>query len=75
MKTRVINSILVAEYDPELHMQVIREEALEEGIEIGMEKGMQKEKLGLALSFKKLGVAIEKIIQATGLSREVIEHL
>ena len=64
MKTRVINSMLVAEYDPELHMQVIREEALEEGIEIGMEKGMQKgmekEKLGLALSFKKLGVAIEK---------------
>ena len=48
-------------------MQVRLEEAREDG--------MQKEKLGLARSFRELGVAIEKIMQATGLSREVIESL
>ena len=33
--------MLYAEYDPEVEMRVVREEALEEGMEIGMEKGME----------------------------------
>ena len=63
--------MLNLEYLREFEMQVRLEEAREDGIQ----KGIQKEKLGLARSFRELGVAIEKIMQATGLSREVIETL
>ena len=59
--------MLNLEYLREFEMQVRLEEAREDGI--------QKEKLGLARSFRELGVAIEKIMQATRLSREVIESL
>ena len=55
----------------ELNMQVRLEEA-REGVR---EEGREEEKLGLARSFRELGVAIEKIMQATGLSKEVIETL
>ena len=75
MKTRVIDNMLIAEYDPELHMEVRLEEAREDAREEGREEGREEEKLGLARSFRELGVAIEKIMQATGLSKEVIESL
>ena len=55
--------MLNLEYLRELEMQVRLEEAREE------------EKLGLARSFRELGVTIEKIMQATGLSKEIIETL
>ena len=55
----------------ELNMQVRLEEAREEA----REEGREEEKLGLARSFRELGVAIEKIMQATGLSKEIIETL
>ncbi len=63
--------MLNLEYLREFEMQVRLEEAREDG----REKGREKEKLGLARSFRELGVAIGKIMQATGLSKEVIESL
>ena len=67
--------MLNLEYLREFEMQVRLEEAREDGIQEGRKEGIQKEKLGLARSFRELGVAIEKIMQATGLSKEVIETL
>ena len=47
----------------------------EEGIAEGVAKGEREEKLRNAKSFKDLGVDIEKISKATGLTKEEIERL
>lgn len=47
----------------------------EEGIAEGVAKGEWKEKLRNAKSFKDLGVDVEKISKATGLTKEEIERL
>ncbi len=46
-----------------------------EGIQEGIQKGMQQGKLETARSFKSIGVEIDKIATATGLSKEEIESL
>lgn len=51
------------------------EQGLEKGLEKGMEKGMEAAKLEDARQFKSLGVALETIIKATGLAREIVEKL
>ena len=63
------------------------EKGMKKGMEEGMEKGLQKgkaegkaegrqeEKHSIALNLKKLGVSIEQIAFATGLSIEEIEKL
>ena len=71
MRCRVLSNMLISEYDPELHMKV----RVEEGKEEGREEGKEEKKLELARSFRDLGVAIDKIMQATGLSKEEIESL
>lgn len=56
---------------------------MEEGMEKGLQKGKaegkaegrQEEKHSIALNLKKLGVSIEQIAFATGLSIEEIEKL
>jgi len=75
MKTRVINSMLVAEYDPELHMKAIREEALEEGMQKGMQKGMKEGIASIAHTMKLSGYSIQEIQKISGLSRSQIESL
>lgn len=45
------------------------------GLERGREEGFEKAKLEDALKFKQLGVAVDVIAQATGLSVEAIEEL
>ena len=52
-----------------------REEGLLKGREEGREEGTQEEKLKTAANLKNLGVSIEIITQATGLSVEEIEGL
>ena len=71
MKTRVINSMLVAEYDPELHMKVRLEEALEEGMQQGMQQGITS----IAHTMKLNGYSIQEIQKISGLSRSQIERL
>jgi predicted transposase/invertase (TIGR01784 family) len=52
-----------------------REEGMEEGMEKGMEKGKLEGKFEDARNFKNLGVAVEIIAKATGLSIAEIEKL
>ena len=51
-------------------------EGREEGREEGIKKGREEEKLAIARNMKKLGLDIDIIIEATGLSKEeIIEKL
>ena len=52
-----------------------RREGLAEGKAEGKAEGRQEEKHSIALNLKKLGVSIEQIAFATGLSIEEIEKL
>ncbi len=52
-----------------------RSEGIEQGIEQGMQKGVHQNKLETAKSLKNIGVEIDKIATATGLTKEEIEHL
>lgn len=52
-----------------------RAEGLEEGLNKGKEEGVREANLNNARNLKKLGVAIDIISQATGLSKEEIEKL
>lgn len=51
------------------------EEAEKRGLARGLEQGREEAKLEAAKKFKELGVDIETIVQATGLSVDVIEGL
>ncbi len=63
--------MLLAEYDYKTDIAVQRAEALE----IGMQKGKLEGKLETARSFKNIGVGLDKIATATGLTKEEIERL
>ena len=56
-----------------------RAEGLEKGrsagLEMGLEKGRSEEKLEIAKNLKSMGLSLEAIKQATGLSTEEIEKL
>jgi len=63
--------MLYGEYDPEVEMRVVREEALEEGEEIGMEK----EKLIIAKNLLSEGSTPEFVHRITGLTLDKIEEI
>ena len=79
--------MLLAEYDYDTDIAVQREESLRIGIERGIERGIQRgiqrgfcdglhhKALQDAGNFKRLGVSIDIITQATGLSKEEVEKL
>ena len=81
-KEEVIN-LLLAEYDYDTDIAVQREESLRIGIERGIQRGIQQgfcdglhqKALQDAGNFKRLGVSIDIITQATGLSKEEVEKL
>ena len=52
-----------------------RAEGRSEGLEIGREEGEKKERLKNARNFKKMGVPLDIIARATGLTIEEIESL
>jgi predicted transposase/invertase (TIGR01784 family) len=56
-------------------MDTAFDEGKQAGILAGIQEGKLEGKLDTAKSFKKLGVAIETIIEATGLTKEEIEKL
>ena len=80
-------NFLLAEYDYDTDIAVQRDEAYrvgvetgreegrEEGIEMGMEKGIEMRNIMLARSFRDMGVSIDKIAKATGLTEEEIKTL
>ena len=75
--------MLVSEYDYDTDIAVQREEAgqiafaegIERGIQQGFSEGSRQKALQDAGNFKRLGVSIDIITQATGLSKEEVEKL
>jgi predicted transposase/invertase (TIGR01784 family) len=53
--------------------------SIRQGIDIGMEKGIEKgalnEKIEIAKNLKSMGLPIQDISKATGLSEEEIENI
>jgi predicted transposase/invertase (TIGR01784 family) len=76
--SEVLN-MLYAEYDPEVEMRVVREEALEEGREEGREEGLEigheEEKLIIAKNLLSKGSSPEFVCEITGLSLDKIEEI
>ena len=65
----------LAEYDYDTDIAVQREESLRIGIQQGFADGSYKKALETAKVLKQLGDSVQKIMQATGLSKEEVEAL
>ena len=78
-KSREVINMLVAEYDYDTDIAVQREESLRIGIRQGIAQGFAdgsyQTKLETAKNLLDLGLSVENIAQATGLSREEVENL
>ena len=76
-------NMLKAKYSYKDEIRVLTQEAREEGWETGLVKGIEKgkmegreeEKFIIARSFRNMGVSLDKISKATGLSEEKIASL
>jgi len=78
-KSREVINMLLAEYDYDVDIAVQREEereiALKEGEAKGFSEGAYQKALEDAQNFKRLGVSISIIAEATGLTEEEVERL
>ena len=75
-KSREVMNMLIAEYDYDTDIAVQREESLSIGIQRGIEQGftdgVRRKALQDAGNLKRLGVSIDIIAQATGLSKQEV---
>ena len=55
--------------------RIATEKGLQLGIQQGLQEGLQQGKIQTARQFKILGVALETIAEATGLTMEQVEAL
>ncbi|GAB6137410.1 hypothetical protein [Halanaerobaculum tunisiense] len=62
-------------HDQITNIKEAAKEAKEEGIKKGKEKGRKEEKISTSKNLLSIGLEIEKIKQATGLSRQEIKDL
>ena len=67
--------MLIAEYDYDVDIAVQREEEREIALKEGISAGSHQKALQDAANFKRLGVSIDIIAQATGLTEAEIEQL
>ena len=78
-KSREVMNMLIAEYDYDTDIAVQREEeretAFAEGRSEGFSAGSRQKALEDAANFKRLGVSIDIIVQATGLSKQEVESI
>ncbi len=78
-KTKEVVNMLLAEYDYETDIAVQRAEereiAFAEGIEQGFYDGSRQKALQTAKNLLGLGVSVENIVQATGLTKKEVEGL
>ena len=78
-KSREVMNMLIAEYDYDTDIAVQREESLSIGIQRGIEQGftdgVRRKALQDAGNLKRLGVSIDIIAQATGLSKQEVEKI
>jgi len=63
------------EHDKASWKHVGYQEGIEQGLERGFANGSYQTKLETAAAFKRMGIAIEKIAEGTGLSEEEIKNL
>ena len=72
-------NMLIAEYDYDTDIAVQREESLRIGIQQGIEQGFAdgsyQKALETAKNLMALGLSIENIAQATGLSKQEVENI
>ena len=78
-KSREVMNMLIAEYDYDTDIAVQREESLrigiQQGIQQGFSDGAHQNALQNAGNLKRLGVSIEIIAKATGLTKEEVERV
>ena len=78
-KMREVSQMFSAEYSYELEREASKEDGIREGMKRGMERGIERgreeEKFSIARSFRDMGIPLDKISQATGLSDEEIKTL
>ena len=71
--------MLIAEYDYDTDIAVQREEAgkiaFAQGISQGISQGSRQKALETAKNLLQLGLSVENIVKATGLSQEDVEKL
>ncbi|MBO7203578.1 MAG: hypothetical protein J6V29_01305 [Bacteroidales bacterium] len=63
------------ERDIRNQIQFAADKGREEGLKRGLEEGIEKATLLMASKLKAMGVAIDVIIESSGLTREEIEKL
>ena len=74
-KAREVINMLIAEYDYDTDIAVQREEAGKIAFAQGISQGSRQKALQDASNFKRLGVSVDIISQATGLSQEDVAAL
>ena len=78
-KTLEVIKMFSAEYSYALQLEASKEdgrrEGRKQGIEQGIEQGREEERFIIARSFRDMGISIDKIAKATGLSEEKIKSL
>ena len=67
--------MLIAEYDYDTDIAVQREEASKIAFAQGISQGFRQKALQDASNFKRLGVSVDIISQATGLTQAEVEAL
>lgn len=55
--------------------RTLQQDSFEQGVEKGIEKGQYKEKLAIAHNLLSMGLPIEQVVQATGLTKEQINSM
>ena len=68
-------NMLKAKYSYKDEIRVLTQEAREEGIEKGRREGIEEGRFSIARSLVNMGVSLDKISKATGLSEEKIASL
>jgi predicted transposase/invertase (TIGR01784 family) len=68
-------SLLKGELDYQSHMANAREKGLKEGRNEGLIEGRNKASLAIAKNLKEMGLSASQIVEATGLSAEIINQL
>jgi len=74
-KSREVINMLTAEYDYDVDITVQREEERALALQEGEARGSHQKALEDAQNFKRLGVSISIITEATGLTKEEVEKL
>ena len=74
-KAREVINMLIAEYDYDTDIAVQREEASKIAFAQGISQGSRQKALQDASNFKRLGVSVDIISQATGLTKAEVEAI